>query len=104
MCTHAGCVQMSSTLALPRLKTRVDPQLSPIVLSQITSTQTIVRVKATINEKGEVTARDVYTENALLSGPVKSAIEQWRFLPALINGEARCVDTEIPIVISKSRN
>jgi len=103
-CTPTGCVQMSATLALPRLKTRVDPQFPSFVLSQIGSTQAIVHVKATINEKGEVTARDVSADNALLNGPVKSAIEQWRFLPALINGRARCVDTEIPIVISKSRN
>jgi tetratricopeptide (TPR) repeat protein len=104
MCTHAGCVQMSSTLALTRLKTRVDPQFAPFVFSQITTAQTFVRVKATINDKGEVTAREVSGENALINGPVKSAVEQWKFLPALINGEARCVDTEIPIVISKSKN
>jgi tetratricopeptide (TPR) repeat protein len=104
MCTHAGCVQMSSPVALARLKTRVDPQFGPFALSQITTAQTIVRVKATISQKGELSAKDVHGENILLNDAVKSAIEQWTFVPAVIDGEARCVDTEIPVAISKSKN
>jgi thioredoxin-like negative regulator of GroEL len=103
-CTHTGCVQMSSPLALARLKTRVDPQFPPMVASQITTTQITVRVKATINEKGEVAAKDVQSENSFVNNAVKAAVEQWKFFPAVIESEARCVDTEIPIVISKSRN
>lgn len=103
-CTHTGCVQMSSPLALARLKTRVDPQIPPLLASQITTTQLTVRVKATINDKGEVAAKDVQGENSFLNNAVRTAIEQWKFYPALIENEARCVDTEIPIVISRSRN
>ncbi len=103
-CTHTGCVQMSSPLALARLKTRVDPQLPPLVASQIIASQTTVRVKATINEKGEVAPKDVQGENSFVNNAVRAAVEQWKFFPAVIGNEARCVDTEIPIVISKSRN
>jgi tetratricopeptide (TPR) repeat protein len=103
-CTHTSCVQMSVPLALARLKTRVDPQFPSFVLPQITTAQKTVRVKATINEKGDVTARDVEGDNSFLNAAVKSAIEQWKFFPAVIDGEARCVESEIPVVISKSKN
>jgi tetratricopeptide (TPR) repeat protein len=103
-CTHTSCVQMSVPLALVRLKTRVDPQFPSFVLPQITTAQTTVRVKATINEKGDVTARDVEGDNSFINAAVKSAIEQWKFFPAVIDGEARCVESEIPVVISKSKN
>jgi len=104
MCTHtAGCLQMSTPLALARLKTRVDPEFPAFVVSQIAA-QTTVRVKATISEKGDVTAKEVRGDNPMLNNSVKTAIEQWKFSPALMGGEARCVDTEIPIVINKARN
>jgi tetratricopeptide (TPR) repeat protein len=103
MCTQTGCLQMSTPQALVRLKTRVDPEFPSFVISQI-ATQTTVRVKATISAKGDVTAKDVHGDNPMLNNAVKTAIEQWRFSPALMDGEARCVDTEIPIVINKARN
>ena len=104
MCTHpAGCLQMSTPQALARLKTRVDPELPAFVVSQITP-QTTVRVKATISEKGDVAAKDVHGDNPMLNNAVKTAIEQWKFSPALTGGEARCVDTEIPIVFNRARN
>src|SRR5215471_1937573 len=59
MCTHTGCLQLSTPQALARLKTRVDPEFPAFVVSQIT-TQTTVRVKATISEKGDVAAKDVH--------------------------------------------
>jgi tetratricopeptide (TPR) repeat protein len=103
MCTHTSCLQMSTPLALARLKTRVDPEFPTFVVSQI-GTQTTVRVKATISEKGDVTAKEVHGDNPMVNTAVKTAIEQWKFSPALMGGEARCVDTEIPIVINKARN
>jgi TonB family protein len=102
MCTHTGCLQMSTPLALTRLKTRVDPEFPAYLVTQI-GTQMTVRVKATISEKGNVTAKDVRGDNPLLNNAVKVAVEQWKFSPALLDGGARCVDTEIPIVINKAR-
>jgi TonB family protein len=103
MCTHTGCLQMSTPLALARLKTRVDPEFPPFVISQI-GTQTTVRVKVTISQKGDVTAKEVHSDSPILNNAVKAAVEQWKFAPALMGGEARCVDSEIPIVINKARN
>jgi TonB family protein len=93
---------MSTPLALTRLKTRVDPEFPAYLVSQI-GTQMTVRVKATISEKGNVTAKDVRGDNPLLNNAVKAAVEQWKFSPALLDGGARCVETEIPIVINKAR-
>lgn len=103
MCTHTGCLQMATPLALARLKTRVDPEFPAYLVNQI-GTQTTVRVKATISEKGDVTAKDVRGDNPLLNNAVKVAVEQWKFSPALLDGGPRCVDTELPIVINKARN
>jgi len=35
----------------------------------------------------------------MLHSAVKAALDRWKFSPILYQGEARCVDTEIPIVI-----
>jgi tetratricopeptide (TPR) repeat protein len=100
-CSPAGCIQMPTTLALARLKTRVDPEFPPFIASQIRNSMT-VRVKATINEKGAVKASDVRGDLAQVNTLVREAVEKWKFFPALIQGEARCVDTEIPIVINRN--
>ena len=58
-----------------------------------------IRVKARINEAGDVAAAELSGGNALVYDAVRSAFGQWKFFPALLQGEARCVDTEIPIVL-----
>jgi tetratricopeptide (TPR) repeat protein len=103
-CTHTGCIPMGTQLALTRLKSRVDPQFSALVISQLKITPVTVRVKARINEKGEPTATELNGGNPLLYNPIRAAFEQWRFTPALVEGESRCVETEIPIVINFATN
>jgi hypothetical protein len=98
-CVHTRCIQMSPQLALTRLKTRVDPQFSPYILSMMKDSPVTVRVKAKISEAGDAVAGDLNGGNALLYDPVRVAINQWKFSPAIVQGEARCVDTEIPIVL-----
>ena len=98
-CAHTGCVQMTSPLALSRLKNRVDPQFPPHLLSLIKDFPMTVRVRARINEAGDVAAAELSGGNALVYDSVRAAFGQWKFSPALLQGEARCVDTEIPIVL-----
>jgi tetratricopeptide (TPR) repeat protein len=98
-CAHTRCVQMTSPLALSRLKNRVDPQFPPYLLSLIKDFPMTIRVKARINEAGDVAAAELSGGNALVYDAVRSAFGQWKFSPALLQGEARCVDTEIPIVL-----
>jgi hypothetical protein len=103
-CTHTGCIQMTTPLALTRLKTRVDPQFSAYVLPQLRASKLTVTVKAKINEKGDVAASEMQGGNPLIHSAVRTAFEQWKFFPAFVQGEARCFDTEIPIVITFKSN
>jgi tetratricopeptide (TPR) repeat protein len=98
-CTPAGCIQMETGLALARLKTRVDPQFPAATLSQYRSPVTI-RVKLTIDDKGDAAVGEQSGGGPLLTNPIRVALEQWRFLPAVVQGEARCIETEIPLVIN----
>src|SRR5438876_456699 len=98
-CAHTGCVQMTFPLALSRLKNRVDPQIPPHLLSLIKDFPMTIRVRARINEAGDVAAAELSGGNALVYDAVRAAFGQWKFFPALVQGAARCVDTEIPIVL-----
>src|SRR5437773_7720940 len=58
-CAHTRCVQMTSPLALSRLKNRVDPQIPPHLLSLIKDFPMTIRVRARINEAGDVAAAEL---------------------------------------------
>jgi hypothetical protein len=90
---------MTPQLALTRLKTRVDPQFSPYIVSLMKDSPVTVRVKTKISEAGDTAAGDLNGGNALLYDSIRAAVNQWKFSPAIVQGEARCVDTEIPIVL-----
>jgi hypothetical protein len=103
-CTNAGCLPMTSQLALARLKSRVDPDFSSSIRAQMRVPVT-VRVKTKISETGDVVAAEPQAGNALLYGPVQTAVKQWKFYPTIVpGGDARCVETEIPIVITFKAN
>jgi tetratricopeptide (TPR) repeat protein len=99
-CTRNGCIQMNPQVALARLKTRVDPQFASFVVSQIRVSPVTVRVKVRINEKGDIVTSEPQGGNPLLYNGIRTAMEQWKFSPAIRDGEPRCVDAEIPIVIT----
>jgi hypothetical protein len=77
----------------------VDPQFSPYIISMVKDSPVTVRVKAKISEAGDSAAGELNGGNALLYEAVRAAFNQWKFSPAIVQGEARCVDTEIPIVL-----
>ena len=99
-CTRNGCIQMNPQVALARLKTRVDPQFASFVVSQIRVSPVTVRVKVRINEKGDIVSTEPQGGNPLLYNGIRTAMDQWKFSPAIRDGEPRCVDAEIPIVIN----
>jgi tetratricopeptide (TPR) repeat protein len=99
-CGTAACVQMEPTLALVRLKNRVNPDIPSSVRDMVKRGPMTVRVKVRIDEKGAVAVNQTIGDNSILNESVKSAVSRWKFLPAIVKDEARCVDTEIPIVIS----
>lgn len=97
----SSCHPMESQLALARLKTRVDPEIPPAARAYIQNTQVIVRVKIRIDESGNVAPMEVTGSNAMLNNAVRTAIEKWKFNPIADRTGPRCVNTEIPVVISK---
>jgi TonB family protein len=85
---------------MTRLKTRVNPEISASIRSFIRSGQATVRVKIRIDETGNVTVNDVQGESLAVNNSVRTALERWKFAPAIDQTGPRCVDTEITIVIT----
>jgi hypothetical protein len=98
-CTKNGCLEMSAPLAMARVKTRVNPDISPALQNFIRGSQVTVRVKARIDETGNVTVNETQGTNPSINSAVKTAVEKWKFTPIIDQNGSRCVDTEIPIVI-----
>jgi TonB family protein len=95
-CTNPKCVQINTRLAMARLKTRVEPDVPPSVTRSMS-----VRVQARIDEEGNVVVRVVRGGNAAVQSAVKNAVERWKFAPAIVAKQMRCIDTEIPIQINR---
>jgi hypothetical protein len=98
-CVPVGCLQMESVSALTRLKTRVDPQFPPQVTSWLKGLPLTVHVKARIDVNGNVLINEIRGGDIILYNSIRTAVDQWKFHPALTGSGARCVDTDIPITI-----
>jgi hypothetical protein len=98
-CTKKGCLQMIAPLAMARLKTRVNPELSPALQEFVRGSELTVRVKTKIDEAGNVTVSDTQGNNASVNAAVAAAVERWKFTPIIDQNGTRCVETEIPIVL-----
>jgi tetratricopeptide (TPR) repeat protein len=99
-CTkNNGCLQMNSVLAMARLKTRVNPQINAALVGFMHGSQVTVRVRARIDEAGNVNVSETEGGNPSVSAAVRSAVEMWKFNPIIDQTGVRCVDTEIPIFL-----
>jgi hypothetical protein len=97
---HDRLPGIQSQLALTRLKTRVDSVISREAKKYLRNTGgTQVRVKARINETGDVAVTGVVEGNPILNNVVRDAVVQWKFSPIRDASGVRCVDTEIPLVL-----
>jgi len=95
-----GCFDMPAPLALARLKTRVDPVITNDLRNYLKNNgEIVVRVKARINESGDVTVTGMPEGNPMLSNVVRGAVTLWKFTPIRDASGSRCVDTEIPITL-----
>jgi len=100
VCRNTGCVQMDGPVAMARLRKRVNPEISQVMRSFIQNNPVTVRVVVRINDAGDVTVRSVQGGNVVFDDAARAAVVQWKFLPAVIDGEARCVDTEFSVLFS----
>ncbi len=98
-CTKTGCLQMTATLVMARLKTRVNPEISPALHDFIRGSQITVRVKGRIDESGNISVTDTQGSNQSVNTAVRAAVERWKFSPIIDENGSRCVDAEIPIVL-----
>jgi tetratricopeptide (TPR) repeat protein len=96
-CALQGCVQMTAQLALVRLRTRVNPDVPDFTR---VPRPVNVRVQVKIDENGDVTVKNVQGGPQNWHPAIKSAVEKWKFLPAIVADQPRCVETEIPISIT----
>jgi len=95
------CVPTSSQIVLTRLRTRVNPEISREMRSLMRDNQTAVRVKLRIDEKGSTTVTDVQGLLPTVNTAVRTAVEKWKFMPAVDDSGPRCVDTEIVVTIER---
>jgi hypothetical protein len=96
-CEPKGCVPMTAQLALVRLRTRVNPDVP--VLPRVPRPVSL-RVQVSIDENGDVTVKGVQGGPPNWHPAIRAAVEQWKFLPAVVADQTRCVETEIPISIN----
>jgi hypothetical protein len=74
----------------------VNAEIEPS-LQQYVDRGTVVRIS--IDEKGNVTVKDVVNADSRIADALQAAVEQWKFNPIVIDNEARCVNTELPITL-----
>ena len=97
-CTVRSCIQMPSTLAMTRIKTRVDFNLPALARSFGTNNLT---ASIKIDEVGNLTVLSMNGGNTMAREAIKTALEQWKFYPAIVQNEARCVETELPFLVGR---
>jgi uncharacterized membrane protein len=86
------------------MKTAQQPQI-PVALQKSLDNARArnILVEARIEEDGDVAVLTVLGENVAINDVVRSAVEKWKFSPAIVENEKRCVETVFPIVITPSR-
>jgi tetratricopeptide (TPR) repeat protein len=96
-----SCLAMDPQLALTRLKTRVEPEIPREARAYIQNSQIAVRLKARIDQSGNVTVSEVNGINVILNNAIRAAVEKWKFSPIIDASGPRCVDTDILVMVGK---
>jgi tetratricopeptide (TPR) repeat protein len=95
----AGCLVMPSQQAMARIKSRTNPE---IPIDRIPLETVNLRAKVRIDESGNVSVREVSGASSYLNEAMRVAIERWKFLPATVGDQRRCVETELPVSLRRS--
>ena len=93
-----SCLQMSSQQAMVRVKSQVSPDIPRNMLS---AAAVNIAVKVRIDENGNVAVKGVTGENRFINEAMRTAIEKWKFFPAILDDQRRCVETELPVVLNR---
>ncbi len=90
------CIKRNPAVAMSLLTHRVDPTIEP-GLQPYVEKETVVRIS--IDEKGNVSVKDVVNADSRIADALQVAVEQWKFNPTVIDNEARCLNTDLPITL-----
>ena len=96
-CIQKKCIYGDPALALTRVRTRVNPRIEPNLQRYVTRG---IRATIQIDEKGNVTVSQIANANPRIAEAIKAALEQWKFNPMVIDNQARCVETDLPLILS----
>jgi len=90
------CIENPETIAMMRLKKRIDPQLPA-------GRKGVVRVRATdrIDDQGNTTVRGLRGGTPVINRAIITAVQNWKFYPAKIDDHERCVETELQLVLKR---
>jgi len=91
------CIQNAATVAMTRLKTRVEPEFP----AEVDSKRVRVRALVRIDDSGNTTVHALKGGSPVVNKAIVKAVQSWKFYPAKVNNQARCVETELPIEISR---
>ena len=67
------------------------------MLAKLNGVQGTVEVEAMVDKEGHITAAKAIRGNTLLTAAAQDAVLQWRYQPAVIDGQP--VDTKIEITV-----
>jgi outer membrane biosynthesis protein TonB len=94
-----GCLEMPSQQAMARIKSKTNPE---IPIDRLPLGTTNLRAKVRIDENGNVSVREISGASSYLNEAMRVAIERWKFLPATVGDQRRCVETELPVSLRRS--
>ena len=57
----------------------------------------VVRVQINIDENGNTSVEQLSGGNTVIDAFLKSALEEWKFVPTIVDGQPRCVSTEMKL-------
>jgi tetratricopeptide (TPR) repeat protein len=97
----SSCLRMDPVAAMTRLKVRVEPEFPREARAFVQNSKINLTMKARIDESGNVKVIDLQGGNPVINNPVRTAVERWKFSPAIDSTGTRCVDTDILMTIGK---
>jgi hypothetical protein len=94
------CIVMDVHAAMLRVKSTVQPEFPVTLRRSLSTSPHTVSVEARIEQNGDVTVLKVRGENEAINKAVLGAVGRWKFSPAIVESEPRCVETVFPIVVT----
>jgi len=92
------CLEMQPQQAMARIKSQVSPN---IPFDRMPAAPVSLHVRVRIDENGNVSVTNIAGGPLYLNEPMRAAVERWKFQPAVVQDQRRCVETELPVVLKR---